>query len=69
MGFESIIDHLQICQLVWERDERASGNLAPGANDEERLLYNLDEFTDDVLESIEKEIPYILPERPEPEEE
>ena len=68
LGFESIIDHLQICQLIWERDDRASGNIAPTANDAERLIFNIDEFTDDVIESIEQEIPYILPERPQPDE-
>jgi RNA polymerase-binding transcription factor DksA len=69
LGFESIIDHLQICQMVWERDDHASGNLPHTANDLERLIYSMDELTDDVIESLEQEIPYILPERPQPDEE
>lgn len=63
MGFTSIIDHLQINELEWEREDRAPGK-APFA-----LSVDEDEISDDVFESQEKETPYIFPDRPPPEEE
>lgn len=63
MGFTSIIDHLQITELIWEREDRAPGRtpFAPSAD--------VEEISDDVFESQEKGIPYIFPDRPPPEEE
>lgn len=63
MGFTSIIDHLQINELEWEREDRAPGR-APFA-----LSVDQDEISDDVFESQEKGTPYIFPDRPPPEEE
>ena len=62
MGFTSIIDHLQTNELIWEREDRAPGR----ANF--RLSVDVDEITDDVFESQEQQIPYMLPNRPPPEE-
>lgn len=63
MGFECIIDHLQVTELIWEREELASGRA------EYPLSADLDEISDDVFESQEKETPYIFPDRPPPEKE
>jgi len=63
MGFTSIIDHLQINELLWEREDRAPGR-TPFA-----LSADVEEISDDVFESQEKGIPYIFPDRPPPEEE
>lgn len=63
MGFTSIIDHLQINELMWEREDRAPGR-TPFA-----LSADVEEISDDVFESQEKETPYIFPDRPPPEQE
>jgi RNA polymerase-binding transcription factor DksA len=63
MGFECIIDHLQVTELIWERDERAPGRA------EFPLSDDVDEISDDVFESQERETPYIFPDRPPPEKE
>ena len=61
LGFECIVDHLEINELIWEREERAPGRAGfePGAD--------VEEISDDVFESEEKETPYIFPDRPIPE--
>ena len=63
MGFPSVIDHLQINELLWEREDRASGRapFAPRADEEE--------ISNDLFESQEKETPYMFPDRPPSEEE
>jgi hypothetical protein len=63
MGFTSIVDHLQTTELIWEREDRS-----PGRADYPPSV-NVDEITDDVFESQEKEVPYMFPDRPPPEEE
>jgi len=71
---EHVIDEISnalysISELIWELEDRTSGTLTPDVTDEERLLYDMDDVTDDVVESLEEEIPYIFPARPPPEEE
>lgn len=63
MGFTSIVDHLQTTELIWESEDRS-----PGRADYPPSV-DVDEITDDVFESQEKEIPYMFPDRPPPEEE
>ncbi|MCJ7616952.1 MAG: TraR/DksA C4-type zinc finger protein [Desulfobacterales bacterium] len=63
MGFTSIVDHLQTTELIWEREDRS-----PGRADYTPSV-DVDEITDDVFESQEKEIPYMFPDQPPPEEE
>lgn len=61
MGFESIIDHLQIVEVIWEREDRTPGKTGfPGSTDTE-------EIDEDVLESQEREHPCMYPDRPPPE--
>ena len=63
MGFTSVVDHLQINELPWERVDRTPGRVAfSSASD-------VDELSDDVFESQEKEIPYFFPDRPPSEKE
>jgi len=63
MGFTAIIDHLQISELVWEREDRAPGRAGvPVSADEEKI-------SEDVFESQEEATPYIFPDRPPPEKE
>ncbi len=63
MGFASVVDRLEINRLRWEQEDRAPGKAAfrPSAN--------MDEISDDVFESQEKESPYMFPERPPAEKE
>ena len=69
MGFGAIIDHLQINELIWEREDRAPGKDTNALGKDECSVYNEEEITDDVFESLKEEIPYIFPDRPPPEEE
>jgi DnaK suppressor protein len=63
MGFASIVDRLEINKLIWEREDRAPGRAAfrPSAD--------VDEISDDVFESQEKESPYMFPDQPPAEKE
>ncbi len=63
MGFTSVVDHLEINKLIWEREDRAPGKAGfrPSAD--------TDEISDDVFESQEKESPYMFPDRPPAEKE
>jgi RNA polymerase-binding transcription factor DksA len=69
MGLRSIIDRLQTNELIWEREDRAPGRDPSGLGAEECPVEEVDEFTDDVFESQEGEIPYVFPDRPPPKEE
>ena len=63
MGFTAIINHLQISELIWEREDRAPGRAGvPVSADEEKI-------SEDVFESQEEATPYIFPDRPPPEKE
>jgi hypothetical protein len=42
--------------------------MLPGVNDEDGLFYDTDQVTNDVVESVEKEIYYVFPNRPQLEE-
>jgi hypothetical protein len=67
MGVSPIIDHLQINELDWEREDRAPGTAEPEPTIDEQMLYDEEPFTEDIFESEENEIPYDLPERVPPE--
>lgn len=67
MGFEAIVDRLEINKLIWERRKRSAGTTAPGLG-EKRKIYEIDEVAEDVFESQEEESPYMFPDRPPPEE-
>jgi RNA polymerase-binding protein DksA len=63
-GLEEIIDHVQVGELLWEREERTKAVLP-----EERLP-GVEPFgTEDIVESLEEGIDYVPPIRPTPEEE
>jgi DnaK suppressor protein len=68
MGLTAIIDHVQINEIIWEREDRAPGAVVSGISENERLLYSLEEFTEDVFESQEEGLPYSPADRPLPEE-
>ncbi|MBN1931740.1 MAG: TraR/DksA C4-type zinc finger protein [Desulfobacterales bacterium] len=61
LGFECIVDHVEINELIWEREERAPGQTGF------ELGADVEEISDDVFESEEKQTPYIFPDRPTPE--
>lgn len=69
IGLTSFIDLLQIDEMAWEREERASGRKAATSGEEERLIYGEEEFTEDEVESAEEGLPYIVSDRPLPEKE
>lgn len=62
MGFRSVVDHLRIDEVLWEREDRAPGK------DPFALSVDTDEISDDIFESQEKDVPYMFPASP-PEEE
>ena len=51
MGFTSVIDHLQINEPAWERVDGTPGKASF------KQASDVDELTDDLFESREKEIP------------
>ncbi|MEA3428516.1 MAG: BON domain-containing protein [Thermodesulfobacteriota bacterium] len=63
MGFTAVVDHLEINKLIWEREDRTPGKAAF------RPSVDVDEISDDVFESQEKESPYMFPDRPPAEKE
>jgi DnaK suppressor protein len=67
MGFEAIIDRLEINKLIWEREKRSAGTTEPELGSEKRKIYEIDELAEDVFESQEEEKPYMFPDRPPPE--
>jgi len=62
MGFPSVVDHLRIDKLPWEREDRAPGKYPFP------LSVDTDEISDDIFESQDKDVPYMFPDAP-PEEE
>jgi DnaK suppressor protein len=64
LGLEEIVDHLQVKELFWEREERAKAE--PAA---EPLARRESYGTEDIVESLEEGIEYIPPVSPTPEEE
>jgi hypothetical protein len=67
MGFNSLIDHIQINELDWEREDVAPGTNDPEPTPYERMLYDEEPFTENIFESEEDEIPYDLPDKAPPE--
>ncbi len=67
MGVSPIIDHLQINELDWEREDLAPGTAEPEPTIDEQMLYDEEPFTENIFESEENEIPYDFPERVPPE--
>jgi RNA polymerase-binding protein DksA len=64
LGLAEIVDHLQVQELLWEREERAK--TAPAAEPfPRREPYG----TEDIVESVEEGIEYVPPVSPTPEEE
>lgn len=64
IGLEEIVDHLQVKELLWDREERSKAvpvEESPGG----RESYG----TEDIIESVEEGIDYVPPVRPTPEEE
>ena len=54
MGFTSVIDHLQINEPAWERVDGTQGKASF------KQASDVDELTDDLFESREKDIPYFF---------
>ena len=69
MGLASIIDHLRIGELIWGREDLTPDIETADLGTEEYSAYNVDEISNDVIESEEKEIPYYFPDRPPAEKE
>jgi RNA polymerase-binding transcription factor DksA len=69
MGLASIIDHLRIRELIWRQEDLTPDRETAAPGTEEYSAYNIDEISDDVIESEEKEIPYYFPDRPPAEKE
>ena len=67
MGFGSIIDHIQINELDWEREDVAPGTTEPEPTPYEQMLYDEEPYTENIFGSEEDEIPYDLPDKVPPE--
>ncbi len=64
LGLEEIVDHVQVEELLWEREERTKA-----APSEERLPRVEPYGTEDIVESLEEGTDYVPPISPTPEEE
>ena len=67
MGRGSIIERIQINALDWERENVAPGTVEPDQTPYEKMLYDEEPYTENILESEEDEIPYDLPHKVPPE--
>jgi RNA polymerase-binding protein DksA len=64
LGLEEIVDHVQVQEVLWEREERTK--TAPATEPRpEREPYG----TEDIVESLEEGVDYVPPVNPTPEEE
>lgn len=64
LGLEEIIDHVQVQEVLWEREERTK------AGAEAKPLPGQEPYgTEDIVESLEEGIDYVPPIKPTPEEE
>lgn len=63
-GLEEIVDHLQVQEPLWEREDRSKAERA-----EKRLSGVEPSDTEDIVESLEEGIDYVPPISPTPEEE
>jgi len=66
MGFAAVVDRLVVSDVMWETEDRTSGTVPPEATEEERLIYDGEEMSDDVFEAEESDVPYMAPESPPP---
>ena len=64
LGLEEIVDHVQMEELLWEREERTKAVLPA-----ERLPGGEPSSTEDIVESLEEGIDYVPPISPTPKEE
>lgn len=69
MGFASVVDHLDIDEVGWEREDRTPDTPRQGRTVADQLLYDQEDTTDDVFEAEEEETPYEPANRPLPENE
>ncbi len=67
MGLSSIIDHIQINELDWEREDVTPGTVDPNPTPHDLMLYDEDPYTENIFESEEDEVPYDLPDKVPPE--
>jgi DnaK suppressor protein len=65
LGLEEIIDHVQVEELLWEREERTKA----ASSQPERPPRVEPSGTEDIVESLEEGINYVPPISPTPEEE
>jgi len=66
LGFSSIVDHLEVNEVVWERSDRTSGKKKPRATIEDRIFYDQEDLSEDLFEARDDETPYSPPEGPVP---
>ncbi|RMF91156.1 MAG: BON domain-containing protein [Nitrospinota bacterium] len=69
MGLTAIVDRLRIDEMIWEREDRTPSPPRPLVSEDEQLLYDLEELSEDVFEAQEEEVPYTPPDRLQPERE
>ncbi len=67
MGLRSIVDHIQINVLYWERDDVAPGTVESEPTPYEKVVYDEEPYTENIFESEENEITYDLPDKVPPE--
>jgi hypothetical protein len=67
MGLRSIIERIQINGLDWELEDVAPGTVEPDPTPYEKVLYDEEPYTENIIESEEDGIPYDLPDKVPPE--
>jgi DnaK suppressor protein len=70
LGFTSIVDHLTLNEVVFEREDRTPGKEkpAPASTLEDRLFYDAENLDEDLFDAGDDK-PYTPPENPLPQEE
>lgn len=71
LGFSSIVDHLTIDEVLWEREDRTPDSRAKGATPQDRLFYDTEDLTEDLFQAgyQDDDTPYSPPEKPLPHQE
>jgi DnaK suppressor protein len=69
LGFTTVVDHLEVNELPFERADRTPGrmNPAPGSTLEDRIIYGEEDLSEDLFEAGDEK-PYHPPENPPPQE-
>ncbi len=71
LGFSSIVDHLAINEVFWEREDRTRDSGPSGPTAKDRLFNDQEDLTEDLFEATyqDDDTPYSPPDKPLPHQE